>query len=500
MPRLPRFQDFPLAPRPRHQPLHRWLHGELRRAIVGGRLAPGARLPSSRDLARQQGLARATVVGVFAQLRAEGYLVTRHGSGTVVAAALPDPFIDAAPARPQRAIGPGSRASHNAPAAIATSRSRSASATAATSPASPAPAAFDIYRPSLDAFPLAIWAQLTSRRLRLGRTALLTAGDPLGYRPLRAAIAEHLAATRSVVCDVDRIAVVSGTQQAFDFILRLLLRPGDHAWMENPGYPGAARLLRRAGAHVVPIPVDAAGMVVPGGRRQPPAPAMIYVTPAHQFPLGATLSLERRLALLALARDRGTYVFEDDYDGAFRYDVRPLGALQENDRANRVIYAGSFNKLLFPGLRLGYVVLPTALVAPFAALREAVDRYTSPIEQAVLADFIAEGHFERHLRRMRNRYREGRDALFAAARRHLGTKLNLQPTEAGIHAVGFLPASADDVRVQRRAAEAGINVTALSPFYLQGPARPGLLLGFAAPSEVQIARGMETLARVLRPA
>lgn len=474
-----RHQDLPLPPRSVGQPLHRWLYTELRRAITEGRLKPGARLPSTRNLARQQSIARTTVVATYEQLQAEGYLAGRTGSGTTVAGELPDRFV--------RAGGKGTPAA--GPVVRATKESAGAGRRLPP---------FAVCEPGSDVFPLRTWAQLTARRFKLGGTSLLEKGDPRGYRPLRRAVAAYVGLARSVHCDEEQVIIVNGTQQALDFTARMLVAPGEPVWIENPGYPAAADAFRQARARLVPVPVDAGGFNVRAAIKREPAPRLAYVTPAHQFPLGVTLTLDRRLQLLEQAGKEDFRIFEDDYDGEYRYDVRPLGALQGHDRRGRVIFAGSFNKVLFSSLRLGYVILPPDLVDPFLALRDAVDRYPPTIEQAVLADFFNDGHFERHVRRSRAAYLERRDALLAAARRHLAGVLDLQTTEAGLQLLGDLRTGITDTEAKARAAAHGVRVTPVSDFYLEKPVHHRLLLGFAASTPSAIAAAVERLARALR--
>ena len=476
MPRNPRFQDFPLGPRRAGTPVNRWLFEELRAAILTGRLRPGMRLPSTRSLAAQQRIARATVVEAFDQLRAEGYLVGQPGSGTVVSRELPEKFVRALP---PLATTPGRGAPRREPARAVR------------------PRAFIFSEPGLDVFPLRVWAQLAARRLRLSGPALLAPGEPGGYAPLRSAIADYLAGARSVRCEAAQVVIVSGTQQALDLVARLTLSRGDEVWLENPGYRGARAAFQQTGARVVPVSVDAAGLNVPAAIARAPIPRLVYVTPAHQFPLGVVLSLERRLALLQEAQRRRFWIFEDDYDGEFRYDSRPLGALQGQDPHGRVIYAGSFNKLLFPSLRLGYVVLPPALVDSFLALRAAVDRFPPTLEQAVLADFFTEGHFERHIRHSRARYLERREAMLAAAGRHLAGLLELPRCEAGFHLLGWLPKTVSDLAVEAAAAAQELAVEPLSRHYLDRP-RSGLLLGFSGVKPSLAKPAIERLARVLQ--
>ncbi|MBI2516339.1 MAG: PLP-dependent aminotransferase family protein [Opitutae bacterium] len=482
-----RFQELPLGPRPADTPIHRWLYDELRRAILGGRLKTGARLPSTRELARQQSVARTTVVAVFEQLLMEGYIASQVGSGTVVAGRLPDRFT-AAPRAGTRPVAAPARAMPSA-------------GTAAPQLSLPPPEsgvrAFRLHEPGIDCFPVQKWAQLAARRLRLSPARLLGRGDARGYAPLREAVTSYLNTARGVHCDAAQVVIVSGTQQALDYVARLTLRPGDPVWLEEPGYLGARVVFRHSGARLVPVPVDQAGLDVAAALQREPDPKLVYITPAHQFPLGMALSLERRLALLAHAERRRCWIFEDDFDGEYRYDVRPIGALQGHDRCHSVIYAGSFNKMMFSSLRLGYVVLPPALVEPFLALRSAVDRYPPTLEQAVLADFMQEGCFDRHIRKSRALYLERRDALLAAGTRRLAGLLDLQPTNAGFHLLGALPATIPDQEAQTAAAAQGVEVTPLSNFYLTKPAGNGLLLGFAPVGVGAIAHGVERLARVL---
>ncbi len=467
--------ELPLGPRRAGTALHDWLYREIRDAIVTRRLAAGARLPASRDLARQHHVSRSTIVSVFEQLTAEGYLVGRAGSGTFVTTDLPDGFFLAGRAR---------RAAM--PASASQSRPRS---TPPTPPDETPPAVFTPCAPPADVFPLAEWSRLLSRRLRRDGAAMLQRCDPRGHPRLRREISDYLGAARSVRCDPSRIVIVTGTQQALDFTARLLLRPGGPVWMENPGYEGAVAAFRQAGARLVPVDVDDEGFDVEAALRQEPRPGLAYVTPANQFPLAHTLSLARRARLLEVAAARDFYLFEDDYDGEFRYDVRPLGSLQGQDLAERVIYCGSFNKVLHTGLRLAYVVLPPALVEPFLALREAADRYLPTLEQVALADFFAAGLFTRHLRRAREACLVRRDTLLASLQKHLGGWIEPQPCVAGFHVIARLRNEIDDLALTEQAARHRVRLWPLSPHYLARPRRDRVVLGFAAhrPATLQAA-------------
>ncbi|MBX0326142.1 PLP-dependent aminotransferase family protein, partial [Oscillochloris sp. ZM17-4] len=406
-------------------PLYRQLYDEIRAAVLDGRLAPGARLPSSRELAAGMGLARSTVVSAFEQLLAEGYLEGRVGAGTFVATSLPEDLLGhgGPPARPP--------AAHERPAPRRLSARGAALAATPVSASSGdrvRPRAFQVGLPDIDGFPHATWARLAARRYGSPPPELMAYGDPAGYLPLREAIASHLAAARGVRCDPGQVVVVSGSQQGLDLAARVLLDPGDEAWIEDPGYMGARGALLAAGARLAPVPVDAEGLDVAAGARLAPQSRLAYITPSHQFPLGVTMSLPRRLALLAWARAAGAWVIEDDYDSEYRYAGRPLAALQGLDGDGRVIYLGTFSKVLFPALRLGYMVVPPDLVPAFVAARALADRHSPGIEQAIVADFLAEGHFARHLRRTRARYAARQAALVEAAR-PLAGRLDVAPAE-----------------------------------------------------------------------
>jgi GntR family transcriptional regulator/MocR family aminotransferase len=486
-------------------PLYRQLYDALRDAILGGRLAPGARLPATRALAAQLGVSRNTVVNAFEQLLAEGYISGRTGSGTYVAATLPDDLLTARATHIPMPFGNAgvTRAGGAARAPSARGRSLAATPVSAMS-ASPQEArtgsALRVFRhglPALDEFPGAQWARLAARRWRRPPRELLGYGDPTGYAPLREALAAYLQASRAVRCTPEQVLIVSGSQQALDLAARVLLDPGDAAWIEDPGYVGARGALLSAGARVVPVPVDGDGLDVAAGIARCPGARLAYVSPSHQYPLGATLSLSRRLALLEWAARAGAWILEDDYDSEFRYAGRPLASLQGLDGEARVIYIGTFSKVLFPALRLGYVVAPPDLVDALAAARALADRHAPTLDQAVLADFIAEGHFARHIRRMRGLYAERQAALVAAARA-LDGLLEVRPAEAGMHLMGWLPPGVDDDTAARAAAEHGVDALALSAHALERPARGGLLLGYAAFDAPALRAGVRRLGAALR--
>jgi GntR family transcriptional regulator/MocR family aminotransferase len=474
-------------------PLHRQLYEGLRRDILGGRLAAGIRLPSTRNLAAELGVSRNTVMGAYLQLLAEGYVRGRVGAGTYVAEALPEDLLRAGSGegrRPQRA-GSGRGLSGRGEVLAATP--------ATTVRDRGVPRAFRIGVPAPDGFPSRVWGRLAGRVWRHPPRDLLGYGDPAGYRPLREEISAYLGAARGVRCSWEQVIVVSGSQQALDLAARLLLDPGDAAWVEDPGYMGARGALVGAGARLVPVPVDEDGLDVAAGIGKEAGARLACVTPSHQYPLGVTMTLGRRLALLRWAGRSGAWIVEDDYDSEYRYTGRPLEALQGLDSSveGRVIYVGTFSKVLSPTLRLGYLVVPPDLVDAFASARELADRHSPSVEQAVLAEFMAGGHFARHVRRMRVLYAGRQATLVEAAGRELSSALDVEAAEAGMHLVGWLPGGADDREASRRAAGRGVEAAALSRHAIEAPRSAGLLLGYAAFGEAEIRAGVSRLAESL---
>lgn len=484
-------------------PLHRQLYGQLRQAILDGRLAAGSRIPSTRALAAQLRLSRNTVSGAYDQLLAEGYIVARTGSGTFIADVLPDDLFEARPRGRGRARQAGGT-SEQMPVALS-HWARRALAGAATDPAH-LPGTFLPYtfrhgQPAIEHFPTDLWRRLLGRRLRTSDPAHMGYAPSNGYPALRQMVTEYLRRTRAVRCEPEQVLIVNGSQQALDLLARVCLDPGDTVLLEDPGYLGARRAFTAHGARLVAAPVDGQGVIVDrldaavGDR----SPRLLYVTPSHQFPTGALMSLPRRLALLRWARARGTLVLEDDYDSEFRYSGRPVEALQGLDTAGTVVYIGTFSKVLFPALRLGYLVLPPSLAEAVNTAKWLSDRYTAMLEQQVLADFFAEGHFERHLRAMRLVYQERRDAFLAALERELGD-LALPPmAETGLHALVRLRAPVPEATLVARAAAQGVGIYPASPYYLDPPAETALVMGFTGLSERRIGEGLRRLGRVLRP-
>ncbi len=475
-----------LPARPRRQSAVRWLNSALRAQILDGRLRPGARLPASRDLARVCGVARGTVVAAFEQLIGEGYLVGAVGSGTYVSRVLPDDLLQVTNRRPApSAPPPGSP-----PVSDFGRRVR-------PFPADPyrPTRAFRSDLPALDLFPTTLWAQVAGRRLRRATVQDLRGCGPMGYRPLQEAVADYLRQSRGANCDAGQIAIVSGLQEVLDLVARLLLDPGDTVCLENPGYMGAALVFEAHGARVRPVPVDDDGMTVPSRRLR--RVRLAYVTPGHQAPLGICMSLPRRLALLEWARTTGALILEDDYDSEYRYVGRPVPAMQGLDRHAQVLLGGSFNKVLFPSLRLGYLVVPPPLVDVFAAARSVTARHAPLLDQAILCDFMVDGHFGRHLRRMREIYAERRSVLLECARERLAGLFEIVGVEAGLQTAGWLLGGRTAADAARVAARREVEVTPLDRYSIGPMTREGLQLGFGATDTVEIRRGIRELAIAL---
>lgn len=480
---------FPLslpAP-PARGNLYRWLYGELRAAILDGRLKPGARLPATRDLASAYGLSRATMVTAFGQLKSEGYVEGRSGSGTYVSQVLPEHLLDVRGPHLEK------RLPHRQIALSSYARRLQPFRGTATRPIR----AFRANQPALDLFPTDLWAQVAARRLRRVSASLLAGGEALGYRPLREAVAAYLNSSRGVKCTADQVLILSGAQEALDRTARILLNPGEPVWMEEPGYPGAGVVFRALGARIRRVPVDAEGLAFESGRKKWTAPRLVYVTPGHQFPLGVTMSLRRRLGLLEWARRSGTLIFEDDYDSEYRYSGRPIPAMQGLDRSGVVIFAGSFSAVLFPALRLGYLVVPEEMVDVFAAAESVSTHHPPLLEQAVLCDFITEGHFARHIRRMREIYAERLQVLLESAKTKLADFLEISNVEAGLQTVGWLRRGLRARQVAELAAGRQVEVVPLDVYASGRSPREGLVLGFAAVDPRELRRGVEVLAGLL---
>lgn len=477
--------DLTLNHRGPRQSRASWLYGELRGAMLEGRLGPGSRLPASRDFARLHGLSRGTVVSVFERLRADGYVASRVGSGTWVSHRM----IAGSPPRPKAATPPA----FIRRAASAYARPKAFVGRQASDRVRP----FEIQAPAVDEFPAKLWARLVARRARDFGSWATSADDGRGYRPLREAIAQYLGSSRGVRCGSDQVVIVSGVQQALDLLARLLLKRDEAVWMEDPGYFGATIAFGGVGARIVPVPVDEQGLSVAAGVKLCAHPKGVYLTPGHQFPLGMTMSLERRMAVLKWAARVGAFIIEDDYDSEYRFTGRPVPALQSLDRGANVIVIGSFSKLLFPSLRLGYVVLPASLADYFVACRHRTDFRSLSLDQVVLCDFIVGGHLGRHLRRMRDLYASRLATLIDGGRRYLGGLLTISDVRAGLYTVGLLENGMTSRQAESAAAAQGIDVMALDRFTAKRADPRGILLGFGAFDESTIRTAVARLARAL---
>jgi len=485
--------DLMLVPLDRDSPvpLLRQLYLELRRAILAGAIPPGGRLPPTRALAARLGVARNSVVAAYEQLLAEGFIEGRVGAGSFVSRDLPEALETPPPPKPV----PSSSSSPPAPRCRpgAAVRSPAHAGEFGTVP-------FNTGRCSLDDRTLQIWRSLTMRHLQQPDPALLGYTNPAGPPALRQAIARYLRTARAVRCEPEQVVVTAGAQQAIDLILRVLLEPGDPVWLEDPCYPSVRAALAAARARIVPVPVDGQGMDVAAGIAASPEARLAYVTPSSQYPLGVVLSMARRLELLAWARRSGAWVLEDDYDSEFRYAGRPLASLQGIDDGGRVIYIGTFSKVLFPGLRLGYAVVPPELLEPVLTTRLLTDWHPATLQANVVTDFLEDGHFAPHLRRMRQRYMAARDALVAALREHLADRMEVEAPEQGMKLLARLRPGLSDLEVSAAAARRGVVARPVSPMFLDAPPVQGLMLGFTGYEPGALRWAARELAAAIRAA
>jgi GntR family transcriptional regulator/MocR family aminotransferase len=470
-------------------PIYRQLYEWFRRAILGGQLRPGQRVPSTRTLAAELKVSRIPVSGAYEQLHGEGYFETFAGAGTCVARSIPDDSLNPA-------VGKVSDASRQvSPSKVPRRISRRvALLRLAPQTWSNKLVAFRVSLPALEHFPAGVWSKLVNRHVRKQTRQSMAYGNAMGYAPFREAIAEYLGAVRAVRCEPSQILVTTGSQQGIQLSAQVLLNARDRVWIEEPGYPGARQALLTAGAKLISVPVDQEGLNVAEGMRRAPNARAVYITPSHQYPLGVTMNATRRMLLLNWASRSGAWIIEDDYDSEYRFAGRPIPSLQGLDTSARVIYVGTFSKVMFPALRLGYVVVPKDLVNAFSTARDANDQFSSTLYQAVMTDFIREGHFARHIRRMRMLYMQRRTTLVEAIRKHLGDKLAVIGAEAGMHLVALLPPGVSDVAISKKAAAMGISAMPLSSCYAKPPARRGLILGYGGTDARQIHDGMRKLA------
>ncbi|MFJ2454993.1 PLP-dependent aminotransferase family protein [Pseudomonas protegens] len=433
-------------------PIYRQLYQRFRESIADGRLRPGDRVPAVRALAAELNLARGTVEAAYQLLIGEGYLTARGAAGTIVTPQL-------------------------APVSAPTQRAPVAPTTYQATHAGTSPLALQMGLPALDAFPRKLWTRLAGRQLRQAGVEGLVYPDARGYAPLRAAIASYLGISRGISCHPEQIFVCAGYRACLDLISHTLMGPGATCWLEEPGYFMARNALLEAGAQLVPVPVDDQGLDVAQGIARAPEAGFAVVTPTHQSPLGVSLSLPRRLALLDWANRQGSWIIEDDYDSEYRYQGKPLPALKSLDQQGRVLYTGTFSKVLFPGLRLAYLVVPTEQTPAFARQADRLHNHCPHLLQATVAAFLNEGHFARHLNKMRGLYARRRQWLVEALHQALGGRLQIDPQAGGMHVVAGL-GEGDDVQIAQRARREGIAVEPLSQWYLGDGVRQGLVMGF----------------------
>lgn len=455
--------------RAQQQPAYLQICTRFKTAIAQGHLRAGQRVPAARALAAELGVARGTVDAAYRILADEGYFQVRGAAGTVVSPSLPSPVAG------HKLLPHASQSYHD-------------------SPQQTGPRLLQMGLPALDAFPRKVWNRLVVHRLRANEISALAYPDPAGYGPLREHIATYLGLSRGVTCLPEQVFVTAGHRATLELILRSLAAPGDTCWFEEPGYLLAQRFLRDAGMGLTPVPVDAHGMQVEQGLRLDTHARFALTTPSHQSPMGMTLSLERRMALLGWAGKMRSWVIEDDYDSEFRYQGRPLPALKSLDREDRVIYCGTFSKVMFPGLRLSYVVAPVNAAARFQEVAGNLNAGCPTLFQAAMADFIAQGHFSRHMKKMRLLYAERRAVFVRALQQAMGDRIGITLQAGGLHLAALLD---DDVGAVARAHAAGFGMQALSRWYLGTPRQQGLLLGFA---NVTSAQQADRLAHRLRQA
>jgi GntR family transcriptional regulator / MocR family aminotransferase len=470
-------------------PLYRQMYDWFRSTIIDGRMRPGQRVPSTRSLSAELKISRIPVLNAYEQLLAEGYFETFVGAGTCVARSIPDDALRPQTSKSRKELQPS--AGGTGPRRM--SRRGLELTNLSAQPWFDVSGAFRVSLPALDQFPIGVWSKLVARHSRNPPRGIMAYGDAMGYAPFREAIAEYLGAVRSVRCEPSQILVTTGSQQALQLAAQVLVDPDDRVWMEEPGYLGARQAFVTVRAQLIPVRVDHDGMEVAEIIRRGGTARVVYVTPSHQYPMGTTMSATRRMLLLNWAARSGAWIIEDDYDSEYRFGTRPIASLQGLDTDARVIYVGTFSKVMFPALRLGYVVVPKDLVPAFSAARDAADIFSSTLYQAVMTDFIREGHFARHIRRMRMLYMDRRSTLIKAIRSQMGDLLEVIGDAAGMHLLALLPPGINDVKVSRHAAQRRISVMPLSSCCLEPPARGGLILGYGGVNPHQIYDGIRRL-------
>ena len=474
------------------KPLHQQLYEELRQAILTGKLTPGERIPSTRSLARFLAISRFTVTTSYEQLLSEGYLETVTGRGTFIFQQIPDDLIYSNPIE--------NTDKTNLPL-IKLSKYGKSLVTIQNVPRIAEPKLEINFRygtPALSEFPIKIWRRLLSRYCNTNLNWLDYSTEPLGYQPLRKAITRYLTRSRAVNCEPEQILITNGTQQALDLILRLLIEPRETIAIENPGYLSARIIFETQKAQILPIRVDDSGLIVKElAEFTNKNIRLIYVTPSHQFPTGAILSLPRRLELLNWAQQTGGLIIEDDYDSEFRYGEKPIPALQGLDKSDSVLYIGTFSKVLFPSLRIGYLVLPKSLVTVFTRAKWLNDRHLPILEQQVLAEFIESGYLERHIRKMRSIYNKRRQILVKYLKKYFGKRAEILGEKAGIHVMVRFKTSLSDEEIIQRAAKVGVAMMSANPHYLTNHPTGEFIFGYGELTESQLQEGIRRLAQIV---
>jgi GntR family transcriptional regulator / MocR family aminotransferase len=474
------------------EPLHRQIYNAYRAAIVERALRPKQQVPSTRTLASELGVSRIPVLNAYAQLLAEGYFEARVGAGTVVSSMLPDEVRS-----PQHAQA--STSSRRCAAPVPPNSISLPSMGNILPWLGPRLGAFSPGQPAFDQFPFKVWSRLVARHSRNLRPPSMHYGSPMGSNGLREAVAGYLRTARGVRCEAEQIMIVSGSQQALEITARVLLEPGNSVWMEEPGYRFARALFNLQGCQIVPVPVDREGLNVSAGIKRCKNARAALVTPSHQYPLGVTMSASRRLQLLEWSHRSGSWIIEDDYDSEYRYESMPIASLQGLDRGSQVVYIGTFSKVLFPSLRLAYLVIPRDLIERFLAVRFTFDIAPPNFFQSVVADFIREGHFSRHIRRMRLLYRDRRSALLNGLRAQLDIPIDVTGEQAGLHLSIKLPRDFCDHEISERASRQRIWLAPLSSYYRKRPSQQGFILGFSNTPAEDMPRAVRKLRDVIHP-
>ncbi len=475
------------------KPLHRQIYDAFRAMILDRRLPPGQQIPSTRALADELGISRIPVLGAYAQLLAEGYIESRSGAGTFVTNSLSDQFLGARPAVASVVDVAAQDAISQVARLLPVERT----------PWFPSSGAFSVGQIAYDHFPFRVWSDLVTRHARKVRASSMNYADPMGSQEFREVIAAYLRTARAVRCEASQIMVVNGSQHALDLSARVLLDSETPVWIEEPGYELMRHSLTLSGCRLVPVPVDGEGLEVAAGVKLCRHARAAFVTPSHQYPLGATMSAARRLQLLEWAHTSNAWIVEDDYDSEYRYESMPVASMQGLDPGARVNYIGTFSKTLYPALRLGYIVIPPALVDRFLAVRRANDLFPANLYQAALADFIGAGHFTRHIRKTRQLYAERRTALAQALRNEFASEMErsemeILGAEAGMHLVVTLPPGLSDRRISARAAQEGLWLWPLSSAYVGANVRQGFILGFGGTKAEDMLHQVRRLRKAMR--